>query len=155
TDLYIGFRVNDNIVVADPNAFILNNDEMEVFVGGNRNDPHFIPSDRSGDNGAFQLLADLAGHTAITGAGISSSNWSVQTGLIPGGYAMQFDIPLSLINTASSGFSAAGPGSLLKFDVGTGDNDNTNSAEERYGVLWRNDADISPYISGEASWAAD
>ncbi|MHB1557348.1 MAG: beta strand repeat-containing protein, partial [Isosphaeraceae bacterium] len=155
TDLYVSFRVNDNIVVANPTSSPIFNNDMELFVGGNRNDPNFTPSNRSGDNGAFQILSDTLGHTASTG--VSTSSWSVQAALIPGGYAMEFTIPLGLINTSSGpGIVPAGPGSLLKFDVGSVVNDYwAANSQQRYAILWRNNSDFSPFLSGESSWAVD
>ncbi len=154
TDLYVSLRVSDNIIVANPASSPIWNDEMELFVGGNPNDPNFSPSDRSGDNGAFQLVSDILGDTAATG--VSTSSWSVETALISGGYAMEFTIPLSLINTSGTGYTAAGPGSLLKFNVGTTDNDYwTGNSQQRYGELWRNNSDYSPYLTGESAWDAD
>lgn len=128
---------------------------MELFLGGDRNDSSFTPSNHTGDTGAFQILSDVLGDQYTLGAGMSNANWSVQAGLIPGGYAMEFDIPLSLINTVNApGSAQAGPGSLLKFNVGTGDADVYGGAA-RYGVLWKLGQYYSPYVAGEPSWVAD
>ena len=80
----------------------------------------------------------------------------MQAGLIPGGYAMEFAIPLSLINTVNApGDVPAGPGSQIKFNVAGVDDDVSNGTQQRYGVLWEPSPGTSPFLSGEAAWVAD
>ena len=69
TSLYIGFRVSDNIVVANPNSSPIYNDEMELFIGGDPTDSSFTPGNYVGDNGAFQLVSDVLGQQAETARG--------------------------------------------------------------------------------------
>src|SRR5262249_29627744 len=127
------------------------NDDNEVFIGGNRNDSSFINS-RSGDQGAFQLFADALGNRG--NAGLPDADWSLATRPATGGYVAEYRVPLSMINTVNApGFTQAGPGSLLRFNVGTNDSD--ANTYHTYGILWTDNTNTSPYGGGENTWVVD
>ena len=155
TALYLGFRVRDDFIDNNDTNPILN-DEIELFIDGDRVANDFIPPDRTGNAEGFQLAADTVGHQFTQGTGLSNADWSVATSTFPGGYNIEFAIPLSMIDTQDGpGVTPAGPGSNLRINVGINDNDRVTSSQDTYGTLWLNPGVISPFHEGEPSWVVD
>jgi Ca2+-binding RTX toxin-like protein len=158
TDLWIAVRVQDDFIDAQAGdaATPFLNDSVELFIDGDRAANDFTAG---GNNEGFQLIADSLGNKFTSAGGaFTNANWSVATTTFSGnfvGYSIEFRIPLSLIDTQDgAGFTAAGPGSNLRFNVAITDNDAAVSAQQAYGILWRNGTQL-PAAAGESAWVAD
>ncbi|MFO0849595.1 MAG: PKD domain-containing protein [Gemmataceae bacterium] len=155
TDLFVVVGVRDDFLdnqAADA-ATPFYNDGVELFIDGDRQLNDFNPSGGlSGSREGFHLVSDVLGNRVSDG--IAPGDWSVATSTFVGGYFVEFRIPLALIDTEDGpGFTPAGPGSNLRFNVAVNDNDALTSAQPVYAVLWKNTG--SPYAQGEAEWPVD
>ena len=156
TDLFLAFQVTDPAVPGQQvnPALPFLNDAVEVFVGGTPGDPNFTPPNRSGDRGAFQLIADRFGDKLTTAGtppgGFTNADWTAGTRTDANGYVVEFDIPLGLIRTPAG---IAGPGSQLLFNAALDSNDTTTPAQQDQGILFRDPSGSSPFLTGEPGWS--
>ena len=156
TTLFVAFWVRDDFIDAQPqdasNPDL--NDSIELFIDGDRvaNDyTSFGPGSREG----FQIIAGPLGDKLTVATDFTNNDWSVTTNYLPGGYFMEFALPLGLIDTQDgAGYTPAGPGSLLRFQAAITDNDRLTSTQDTYGILWRVGSQF-PARDGEVAWVTD
>jgi hypothetical protein len=159
--LFLAFRVRDQFVDAselDARA-AENNDGVQVFIDGDRevNDhaPVFL-IDSVGNREGFSLLADAAGHRTASPTDLTNAEWKVGTSRTSDGYIIEFEIPLTLIDTRDGpGSVPAASGSELRVNFGIIDNDTSVSDETDYGIFWAEDPALSPYFGGEDFWTVN
>jgi len=157
TMLVVAVQVTDEFIDAQTAdaAAPYANDSVELFIDADRAANDFVPPNRIGGREGFQIISDTLGNKLTSGAGLSNSDWSVTTSLVTGGYVIQFFIPLTLLDTQDGpGVTPAGPGSNLRFNLAVTDNDAAVSAQQTYGVLWRN-GNTLPFGDGEPAWVVD
>jgi hypothetical protein len=159
TYLFIAVQVQDQFIDANPAdaATPWLNDSVELFIDPNRSD-EWLGNGRVSSRKGMQLIADAAGNKYSNGS-ISTSSWDVVRKLFTGqagqGYILEFRIPLSILDVNSgAGFTQAGPGSNLRFNIAVTDNDADVSAQQKYGLFWR-DGNTTPVNNGEIAWAID
>jgi tetratricopeptide (TPR) repeat protein len=157
--LFLAFLVRDQFVDAsEVDAKIpSNNDSVEVFINGDQvaNDaiPKFLDNAETDNREGFQLVADAAGHQFTLGTAFTNMDWKAGTSRIADGYIIEFEIPLSLIDTRDGpDYVPAASGSELLVNFGINDNDAPVTAQTDYGIFWAEDPDLSLYHGGEEFW---
>lgn len=164
--LHLAFEVRDDFIDDARDGWkdaVQQNDDIELFIDGDRVSNDFWWSDRSGSREGFQLLADTNGARSTTSTDFSNADWTSVASLVPGGYVMEFKVPLSLIDTQDGhGFSPAVPGSTLRFNVGIHDVDDSETELYDFGVLWTPHpenlplpASVGPWGYGEDAWSVE
>jgi tetratricopeptide (TPR) repeat protein len=153
--LFLAFRVRDQSVRAEPVAAHAPwlNDEVEVFLDGDRvpNDHTWIT--KQGNREGFQILADVLGNRFSTAPAVGDTRWKVGTSRTEDGYVIEFEIPLDLIDTQDGpGFRPAATGSELFMNVAINDIDEAVNNQTFYGMLWSEDRLCSPNYGGEDFW---
>jgi serine/threonine protein kinase len=153
--LFLGFRVRDQYVRANPEAvqtpFL--NDDVEVFLDGDR-----VPNDQTnltgwGSREGFQLTVDSLGNRFTLASGVGRTRWKVGTSRVDDGYVIEFEIPLDLIDTQDGPeFRPAATGSELRMNVAINDSDEASGDQTFYGMLWAEDRLWSPAEGGEDFW---
>jgi hypothetical protein len=88
--------------------------------------------------------------------GTSDQDSVVTTSTFPGGYIVEFRIPLSTIDVDDGAeVTPPGPGSTVRFNLAIVDNDEPINGQQRYVVLWSEDRTKSPYFEGDGAWLVD
>jgi WD40 repeat protein len=160
--LFLAFRVTDDFIDDEPedNGVVFFNDCVELFIDGDRvpNDfgPGGDPAKGAGREG-FQIIADARGRQFTKSADFTNGDWRVGTSRLADGYIIEFEIPLSLIDTSDGApYTPATTGSFLWFNAAVTDNDSNVHTQEDYGPLWQvGPAGIggqSPAALGEKGW---
>jgi hypothetical protein len=155
TALFLAVSVRDQSVQADPAAATIpyKNDGVELFLDGDR-----IPNDLTyinpfGNHEGFQIIADALGNRYSSAPAVRDTRWQVGTARTAGGYVIEFEIPLALIDTQDGpGFRPAATGSELRINVAINDIDEANNKQTFYGMLWAEDRLWSPLLGGEDFW---
>ncbi|HZP82349.1 MAG TPA: sugar-binding protein [Chthonomonadaceae bacterium] len=154
TTLFLAYHVNDQFIdnqASDADAPFLN-DAVEVFLDSDRVSNDFLPGSKEG----FQIISDVLGDKFTAASGFTNADWTAAARLVPGGYNIEFAIPLSLLDTVDgSGFAAAKTGDVLRFNAAVDDNDQLVRAQTAQGVLWRADSGASPFGTREPGWVVD
>ena len=71
----------------------------------------------------------------------------------PDGYIIEFEIPLTLIDTLDGpAYAPAKSGSELLVNFGIPDNDENLSYQTDFGIVWADDPNLSPFLGGEDFW---
>ena len=156
--LYLAFEVRDQDVQVNPLAADRPNlnDCIELFIDGDH-----VPNDLStlnhdGNREGFQIVADADGHQYTLASDLTNSDWKVATRRVAGGYIMEFEIPLSAIDTQDGpGTTPAKTGDILRFNVGGSDVDAVGGHSSNYAILWAENPAVSPYNGGEEVWTVD
>ena len=150
--LFLGFRVRDQFVRVSEihSREFLRNDSVDVFLDGDRQDndltPLFFEPTNGGNREGFQIAADAAGNQNTTSAEFGDSSWKVGTSRTSDGYIIEFEIPLTLIDTRDGPeYVPATSGSEIRFNFGISDFDDSESDKSAYGTFWAEDPDLSPY----------
>src|SRR5262249_44678217 len=148
--LFLAFRVRDQFVNAgegnkgNPSL----NDAVEVFINGDQvaNDILYcVPPGSIAE--WFQLAADAGGHQGITPESFRNTDWKVSTSRTPDGYIVEFEIPLTMIDTKDGPeFVPATSGSELLVNFGINDVDGPQPAQTDYAIFWAEDPRISPFF---------
>jgi len=153
--LYLAFEVRDQDVQVDPQAAERPNlnDCIELFIDGDHVPNDLGPLNYSGNREGFQIVADADGHQYTLASDLTNSDWKVATRRVDGGYIMEFEIPLSAIDTQDGpGAVAAKTGDILRFNVGGSDVDAVGGRSSNYAILWAENPAVSPYLGGEDVW---
>jgi tetratricopeptide (TPR) repeat protein len=156
--LFLAFQVRDQFVSVDEakkaNPYL--NDDVEVFINGDQvaNDLTFVFSTNPiGSREGFQIVADAAGHQMTGPASFKNADWKAGTTRIPDGYIIEFEIPLSLIDTRDGPeFVPASSGSELLVNFGFNDVDGPQHEQTDYAIFWAEDPALSPKTGGEDFW---
>ena len=156
TTLHLAVRVRDQFIDAQSEnaAAPFLNDSIELFFDGDRaigDKPPLAAGSREG----FQVIADTLGNKFTCATDFTSTDWTVATSTFPGGYVIEFAIPLGLIDTQDGpAVAAAGAGSNIRFNLAITDNDRlTTTTQETYGILAQ--GATFPSREGEAVWVVD
>jgi hypothetical protein len=155
THLYLAFRVHDQFlddgVTTDP----VWNDHVEVFLDGDRMPNDFFIA--GGSREGFQLIADTRGLQWTTATDFFNCDWKVGTSAVPGGYIVEFEIPLTLIDTQDGpGFCRATTGSKVLMNAAIADNDaDLVDRVESFTTLWSEEEALSPFFGGEDLWVVE
>lgn len=156
--LYLAFRVRDQFVDAqeEDREHPEYNDGVEVFVDGDRRANDFRSTaggTARGSSEGFQLLVDAAGHQLTTSADFANRDWTAKTSRVEGGYTVEMEIPLRLIDTQDGrGTRAATGGSLLNIAMAVTDNDEEARRQVSYAYLRTPTQTISPWLGMEGAW---
>ena len=156
--LLLAVRVNDDILVRNaPEPW--SNDWIVFFFDSDRvsNDYSYSDSKPTGvrvvqSREGFELGAN------IRGVKLSSltQDWSCEAKDAPGGYGIEFRIPLNLFDVRDgAGEVSAGSGSTIRFNLHVNDNDDTLGNDLDLGCLWLEDWVSTLFASGESSWLVD
>jgi tetratricopeptide (TPR) repeat protein len=157
TALFLAFRVRDQSVRADPVAARAPwlNDCVEVFLDGDRvpNDHKVKLVDGQGNAEGFQLMADVLGNRWSNLRPLGTTPFAVGTSRTDDGYIIEFEIPLSQIDTQDGpGFRAAMTGAELWINVSIDDVDDAVIDKTASWVVWSEDPLESPTLGGEDYW---
>ncbi len=156
-DLFVAVRVQDDQIAISPTQFLPHGDLVEIFVDGDRQSNDFdkpSPGNEKANREGFHVGADASGRRFSNG--IRPGDYAVGVAKCEGGYVVEFRIPLDTIDTNDGAeVSPAGPGSTLRFNLAIADNDEVAQRQDRYGFLWGNDTNSSPYPQGEPGWLVD
>ena len=155
TALFLAFRVRDQSVQADPLAakvpFV--NDSVEIFLDGDRTPNDLTTVTPYGNLEGFQIIADALGNRFCSSRAVGDTRWQVGTARTAGGYIIEFEIPLDLIDTQDGpGFRPAATGSELRMNVAINDIDEAINKQTFHGILWAEDRLWSPYLGAEDFW---
>jgi WD40 repeat protein/tetratricopeptide (TPR) repeat protein len=156
--LYLAFEVRDQDVQVNPQSADRPNlnDCIELFIDGDRVPNDLTPLKHDGNREGFQIVADADGHQYTLAADLTNSDWKVAARRVDGGYVMEFEIPLRVIDTKDGpGSTPAKTGDTLRFNVGGTDLDNAGGTSSSYAMLWTEDPAVSPYTGGEEVWTVD
>ena len=157
----MAFRVHDDFIddEEEPDGRVFLNDGVELFFDGDRvpNDFSIVPGPKRGaSREGFQLLSDSLGRQMTVADDFTNNDWKAATTRLPDGYIVEFEVPLSLIDTSDgSEYAPATTGSFIGFNAAVNDNDSAIHAREDYGTLWMvgpPDLVSCPAIRGETSW---
>jgi eukaryotic-like serine/threonine-protein kinase len=151
--LYLAFEVRDQDVRVNPEASQppFNNDSVGLFIDGDHVPNDFRAFNSDGNREGFQIGADADGHQYTVASDLTNSDWKVATRRVDGGYTMEFEIPLSAIDTQDGpGTAPAKTGDILRFIVGGRDVDAVGGTN--IGILWAENPAVSPFIGGEDVW---
>jgi hypothetical protein len=156
TALYLAFRVRDQAVPARPeDALAPWQNCVEVYLDGDRVANDYTPAMFGGSREGFPLGADVLGNRFRGPSDVDDARWKVRTARTEDGYAIEFEIPLDLIDTQDGpGFRPATTGSELRMSVSIIDFDGPATEQSSYGVLWCDDRQWSLAHSGEDFWPA-
>jgi hypothetical protein len=153
----LAFHVKDQYIRADAvaaNASFLN-DGVDVFIDGDRVPNDLNSIDLDGNQEGFQLIADTLGNQYCVSKGMDKARWKTAASRTNDGYMIEFEIPLSLIDTKDGPeFVPATTGSDLYMNVGVPDIDEAISLQKFYGILWSETRLWSPHMGGEDFWPA-
>jgi non-specific serine/threonine protein kinase/serine/threonine-protein kinase len=158
--LFLAFLVRDQFVDAsemDAKA-PWSNDSIDVYINGDHRSNDTVPGFLFscvplGNREGFQLVADAAGHQSTKATDFTDADWKVRTSSTPVGYIVEFEIPLSLIDTRDGPeYVPATTGSDLLVNFGVTDNDAPVSDQTDYGIFWAEDPALSPQEGGEDFW---
>ena len=154
--LFLGFRVRDQFVNLRPesNARPQDHDCIEIYIDGDRLANDFVVANPPrGTSEGFQILADVPGNRHTVSSNFTNNDWKAKATLEPGGYVMEFEIPLRLIDVADGEPTRnAGPGSLINFAIAIDDNDDLTT-NRRIAYLRARPEFNFPYRAGESSWS--
>ena len=154
--LFLGFRVRDQFIDAQPSdaAKPHLNDSVEVFLDGDRVANDFDPAKPSrASSEGFQIMADTLGNQHTFSADFTNAGWKTKTRREPGGYVMEFEIPLALIDVADGDRKQpAGPGSMLNLGLAIGDNDVETDQKMSHAYIRADKRDKPPYVGLEPAW---
>jgi tetratricopeptide (TPR) repeat protein len=159
TALFLAFRVRDQSVRATPAAAHTpwQNDCVEIYLDGDRVANDFSPGTciYAGTREGFMVTADALGnHRPFIFGDVGDSRGKVGANRTEDGYAIEFEVPLDLIDTQDGpGFRPATTGSELRMNVSILDYDEPASPTVAYGVLWSEDRQWSLTYGGEDFWA--
>ncbi|MEW6753912.1 MAG: sugar-binding protein [Candidatus Latescibacterota bacterium] len=152
-DLHIAVEVADDVLRGD-SGLPWEDDDVEVYVDGDRvGDDMAIRGDLEGAEG-FQVIMDAAGNPYSVGRQFGTQ-WFAAAAAAPGGYVVEFRIPLSSIDAESgAGVRAARSGDTLGFNITVGDDDSGGAPYEHpddgYGA-WSGRAE-GWYYAAESDW---
>ena len=150
--LYLAFEVRDQDVQVNPDASQAPfSDSIGLFIDGDHVPNDFDPINRSGNREGFQIAADADGHQFTLASDLTNSDWKVGTSRVDGGYVLEFEIPLTSIDTQDGpGTTPAKTGDTLRFNVGGSDKDAVGG--RNIAILWAECSAVSPYSGGEGVW---
>ena len=164
--LYLAFEVRDEFIDIERDNWrdeVHLNDAVEVYIDGDG-----VPNDRvegnfTGNREGFQILADTNGQQMTLVSDFSDADWTSEARLVPGGYVLEFEIPLALIDTQDGpGVVPAGPGSVLRFNASIDDTDSSETELHEQGELWSIHPETlpvptaaSPAMHGEPGWPVE
>jgi tetratricopeptide (TPR) repeat protein len=152
TDLFIAVRVRDDVLIAQKNHLPSQNDRVELYIDGDRMPGDCKNSEIPGSYEGFQICAGFDGRKEYWGVGISDAAYTVGTSTFPGGYIVEFRVPLTMIDTVDGPeVKAASSGSTLRFNLSILDNDEPVADQPRRGELWH----IGIGIAQMAWWVGD
>ena len=136
SDLYVAFKVIDDHFVAD-NSDVIQNDHVELFFDVDRMANDFLwSSDLRGNKEGFRIWADATGRKGA-GAGLdpNGADFTVGTITYPGGYVIEFKVPLALFDTIDGpGDAMAAGGTNIRFNAAVQDFD--PGLPKSYTILW-------------------
>src|SRR5262249_12505953 len=139
------------------------NDGVDVFINGDQVANDYGPGgpggahysyfyNREGLREGFALTADAGGHQNIQMVGkgaFTNADWKVGSSRTPDGYLIEFEIPLTLIDTRDGPeYVPATGGDQLRVNFGITDNDAAVSGQTDYGIFWAEDPALSPHLGG-------
>jgi tetratricopeptide (TPR) repeat protein len=156
-DLFVAVKVRDDALIDKPDvsaaAF---NDAVELFIDGDRLGGDLKPNEMAGSREGFQVGTGIHGKKYAVGIGTEDHDFVAKTSTFPGGYVVEFRIPLASIDVDDGAeVTPPGPGSTLRFNLAIVDNDAPVNGQQRYVVLWSEDRSKSPFFEGETSWPVD
>ena len=152
TDLFIAVRVRDDVLIAQKNNLPSQNDRVELYIDGDRMPGDCKNSEIPGSHEGFQICAGFDGRKEYWGVGINDAAYTVGTSTFPGGYIVEFRVPLTIIDTVDGPeVKAASSGSTLRFNLSILDNDEPVADQQRRGELWH----IGIGIAQMAWWTGD
>lgn len=143
-NLYVAVDVTDDIIICDGPVPYLD-DDAEIMIDGDRQPGDAHMANTCGPNNpncpnpvvnneGFQLITSVCNQSMTAPSNNPSIVWESKAGLRPHGFAVEFRIPLSSINTIDTswfsspfpgvGFRAPQPGDIIGFNVAVGDDDN-------------------------------
>jgi tetratricopeptide (TPR) repeat protein len=156
TVLFLAFRVRDQFVrVAPATHTPWQNDCIEVYLDGDRvaNDMTPTSASNTGNREGFRVAADALGNQYSGTADVGDTLWKVGVSRTEDGYAIEFEVPLDLIDTQDGrGFRPATTGCELRMNVSILDYDEPANQPPSYGVLWSEDRQWDLAHGGEDFW---
>jgi eukaryotic-like serine/threonine-protein kinase len=156
TTLFVAVEVRDQFLDDDQtegNGIYLN-DCVELVINGDRVANDLTPSNLAGSREGFQILCDAHGSRRTGARDFTNEDWRVGTRVVPGGYIVEFEVPLRLIDTRDGpGEAPAKTGDLLLMNVAVYDNDERVAAQDNVGLLWSDDPRYRSFQGGEVTWA--
>jgi tetratricopeptide (TPR) repeat protein len=157
TSLYVAFEVRDQYVRAEESdgSAPWFNDSIELFLDGDQVANDYVPIavGSQGTREGFHLVADALGHRYTFAGDLTNDDWRAVAGRTEGGYVIEFEIPLSLIDTQDGpGKRPAATGSTLFINACVNDNDTSLSKQSYFGMLWSDHPWVKPNIGGEDFW---
>ena len=153
TSLFLGVRVRDQVLDTDDTRRVWQNDSIEVFVDGDQVANDFTLTDKRGSGEGFQLIADVNGKKGMASTDFKQRDWKVASQVTDDGYSIEFEIPLSLIDTHDGPeHLPASTGSLLFFNVAINDQDRRIGDSDC--IMWADDLiRARPHQEGEGVWS--
>ncbi|QDV36995.1 protein kinase domain-containing protein [Tautonia plasticadhaerens] len=153
--LFLAFEIRDQSIDADgpdePNSFPWENDSVEVLIDGDRTSNDLWWGDRIGSREGFQVIADALGaqFTASFADDLSNGDWTAKSVLVPGGYVIEFEIPLARIDTRDGPETVpAAAGSKLRFNIAVNDVDDPEAEFRDQVFLWSEHPETLPLPLG-------
>ena len=124
-DLFVAVKVRDDVLIDNPAvAHSSFNDGIELFLDGDRVGGDLRPNEHAGNREGFQAASGAHGRKYATGIGTSDGDYVAKTSTFPGGYVVEFRIPLATIDVNDGAeVTPPGPGSTLRFNLGIVNND--------------------------------
>jgi serine/threonine protein kinase len=148
--LFLAVEVRDQTLKVDETGKLPPSlgDLVHVHINGDQVANDIVPPGRNYSGEGFQLYANAVGNKG----GFSTDDWKVGTSRQPGGYVIEFEIPLRLIDVQDGlGETVAKTGDLLLINLSVEDVDTDGDARD-YGILWADDPSLLPWHSGESFW---
>ena len=164
SNLYVAVDVTDDIIICDGPVPYLD-DDVEIMIDGDRQpgDVHMAlvcgPDNPNCpnpvvNNEGFQLVTSVCNQSLTSPSNNPSIVWESKAGLRPHGFAVEFRIPLSSINTIDtswfsslfpgSGFRSPQSGDIIGFNVAVGDDDNGGLSYQR--------SEPAPHTDSYTAW---
>ena len=156
--LFLAFEVRDQFIDDQEwdRLAVHQNDSVDLYINGDLVANDLIRGmTYRGNREGFQILCDAAGHRFSSGVDLTNDDWSAVARRTAGGYLVEFEVPLALIDTKDGpGSVPASTGSFLLINASVTDNDEVVTAQTTYATLWNEGKrrSVSLFVNGEDFW---